>query len=140
MQKYVTSALLSRNTTNHIRKCFLFKLIYFTTPCFGCSDTVSEIKFASLKLRWHSRAYASFMMIPQYFLVWFTVVKINLTWRDPFCVSLNTALSRSWQIQLKLILIHVNSSIYFFSSFLPFPFLLPRFLKNFYMILIMISL
>lgn len=97
-------------------------------------QTVPEIKFASLKLRCHSRVYASFMMISQYFSVWFTVVKINITWHDLLCVSLNTVSSKSWQIQLKLVLIHFNASISF-SSLLPLPFLLLRY--KLYMILIM---
>lgn len=75
---------------------------------------VSEIKFANLKLRWHSTAYALFMMISQWFLVWLTVVKINITWHDLLSVSLNTASSKSWQIQLKLVLIHSFQSFHLF--------------------------
>lgn len=42
VQKYVTRVLLPRNSTYHIREYFLFKLISFTTLCFGCSNANSS--------------------------------------------------------------------------------------------------
>lgn len=79
MQKYVTRVLLPRNSTNHIGNIFFSNwFISQHSALVVLMQTVPEIKFAILKLRCHSRAYASFMMTSQRFLVWFTVFKINM--------------------------------------------------------------